>query len=131
MWNPDDHAHRLGLRVIDASLPDDHGRYYQEARLIVLREGLTPVTRRCMLGHELGHVRFGDTTSSEQIEARAWRWAANRLVSVDDVVACALAHPERPDLWCEQLQVTPHVLRTWLSQPRNYQTADEQYRRAA
>lgn len=127
---PDVEAQARGLLVIEAAIPNA-GRYYPGHRVIVLRPDLDAVTRRCVLAHELAHHHYRDDCTSPSAERRAWRWAANRLIRVEQIVQCALEHPDHPELWCEQLHVTPHVLRTWLAQPRNYEAADTAYRRAA
>lgn len=130
MWSPDDHAQACGVLVLEAVIPEA-GRAYARRRLVVLQSGLDAITRRCMLAHELAHIHAGDDCSTPRAERRAWRWAAHRLIALDDIVNCALEHPEHPDLWCETLHVTPHVLRTWLSDPANYSRAERLIQAAA
>lgn len=130
MWNPEQEAARLGVAIHHAPIPD-MGRYYRDRHLIVLREDLDPLTRRCVLGHEIAHAHYLDTCGDPRTEQRAWRWAANRLITLDDLVQCALDHPENPEQWCHTLQVTPLILRTWLSQRSNYERADQRIRAAA
>lgn len=123
MWSPDEHARAAGILVLEAVIPES-GRAYPRRRLVVLRAGLDTITRRCVLAHELAHIFAGDDCSTPRAERRAWRWAAQRLVTLDDLVTCALEHPEHPEIWCDTLRVTPHVLRTWLSNPSNYSHAE-------
>lgn len=128
MWNPDLHALEHGLEVVEAPIPET-GRYYHHERLIVLRAGMSQLTRRCAFAHELGHAHYNDTTTTPRIEARADRWAAGRLIHAADVARCARDYPDHPELWCDELEVTPHMLRTWISNPNNYRRA-ERLRRA-
>ena len=116
--------------VTEARIPET-GRYYHAQHLIVLREGMTVMSRRCALAHELAHHHYRDIRSTPRVEARADRWAANQLITVDDVVSCAHEHPEHPERWCDELTVTPHMLRTWLSIPSNYHRAELLWRETA
>lgn len=130
MWSPDFYAAEHGIEVVEDDIPET-GRYYHAHRLIALRTGMTALSRRCALAHELAHHHYGDTCTSPRIEARADRWAANRLIRVSDVVRCAVERPEHPEHWCDELMVTPHMLRTWISNPNNHRRAEQLWRLVA
>jgi hypothetical protein len=54
MWDPDLHAAEHALEVVEADIPE-MGRYYHRHDLIVVRRGITYMSRRSALAHELGH----------------------------------------------------------------------------
>lgn len=121
MWSPHDHAAAHGITVIYMPMPM-RGRYYPGRQLVVLQPGLHSIVERCTLAHELGHHYTGAS------EARADRWAANRLIDVHDIVRCATDHPHNPERWAAELSVIPRMLRTWLNSPSNYQRAEQLWR---
>ncbi|MFD2757066.1 ImmA/IrrE family metallo-endopeptidase [Gulosibacter faecalis] len=130
MWDPLEHAdlHRIRVRWRHQ---DEAGRWYRDRRLITLRHGLTPIQERCTLAHELGHAFHQHSHSDEHTELQADRWAAGQLITVDTVVDCALVYPDHPERWCTELEVTPHMLRTWFSNPTNSRRAEQLWRATA
>lgn len=121
--------HGLTVRHIDGL--HVYGRYWHHRQTIELQAGMPTLQERCVLTHELAHAFYGDTTSTPRVEARADRWAANRLISVDDVVRAARMWPENPEKWCTELLVTSNLMRVWLAQRSNYEQADALLRVAA
>lgn len=117
MWSPHDHAADLGIEVIYANI-DERGRYYPGENLILLQPGMHAIVERCTLAHELGHHHRGPS------EDRADQWAADFLIHPEAVAQCAIEHPEHPDRWADQLNVTPRMLRVWLSDHANYVRAE-------
>lgn len=127
MWCPDSEASRLGIRVLTAREMDERGLWVPDLQTILIRADLSEAEHRSVLTHELAHAYYFDAELSEPVESRANRWASNRLIDVNSIVDVALTHPERPDLWCDQLEVTPEILTAWLSQSRNVTSAERAY----
>lgn len=130
MWDPYDHAAREGIRVVYRAQPD-RGRWYPRPRIITLDFGLTTITERCVLAHELGHAHYGHDCTTDIGETQANRWAAQRLITVDQIVECALAYPDHPGKWCVDLQTTPTMLAAWLSDQTNLDRAEQLWRAVA
>lgn len=124
MWSPDRDASLRGIRVLTANLLDSRGLWLPERRTILLKRGLTSTTRKCVLAHELAHAYYGDDCSTPDRERRANRWAANRLITADDVARCSQDYPGHPEQWCERLQVTDLILLAWLQQPKNMEAVE-------
>lgn len=130
MWSPHAYAAGLGV-VVEYRTQAEPGLWWPDTGRITLRRGMTAAHERSVLAHELGHEHYADPGSSSRTEARADRWAAQHLLTAEAVAECARAYPEHPDKWCRELQVTPHVLRVWMSNPSNYARAAALLRSAA
>jgi Zn-dependent peptidase ImmA (M78 family) len=68
------------------------GLYFPELQAICIRSGLTQSGRRCVLAHELAHHVLGhqphpDRLERGRMEVRAARWAACRLISLEELAA--------------------------------------------
>lgn len=108
------HAAHLGVSVHMAHLPHPYRGFYdhQNAR-IVYDFGLTPIERRCVLAHELGHAFHGHTGRGvPEQEKAADRYAAHLLIDPE-----RYAHLERvyeaPSTIAEELGVEPHLLQAF------------------
>lgn len=79
------HAASLGVSVHMAHLPAPYRGFYDADRhLIVYDFNLTPVERRSVLAHELGHAFYGhDCSGVESFEDAADLYAACLLIDVD------------------------------------------------
>ena len=120
MWCPDEEAKRLGIRVLPSTIMTERGLWIPTMNTILLRADLTTTERRCVLAHELAHAHYGDAISWHPNEPRADRWAAGRLIDPAALAASARTTDNAAE-WCEHLQVTPELLKAWLSQPKNRQ----------
>ncbi|VEH79479.1 DNA-binding protein [Corynebacterium kutscheri] len=72
-------ADTLGVTVVETPHLDDglNGQYLHHRRLILLRKGLDPWTKRSTLAHELGHAWHGDDIHGDpRLERRADQFAA-------------------------------------------------------
>jgi Zn-dependent peptidase ImmA (M78 family) len=68
---------------------------------------------RSVLAHELGHVCLGHRDSTPRNERQADRFAARHLIRPGDISRAAQQSPD-PGAWCVELDVTPHILETYL-----------------
>ena len=114
--HPDIWVHRCRLS-------EGVGWWCPDERVILVDERLDQRQTRCVLAHELGHVSlrheachdYGDDGwLAARLESAADRWAAARLVALDDLLDALVAHPDDVDAVCEHLDVTPDVVRTRL-----------------
>lgn len=114
--DPDDVAHRMGIRVVAGAPPHGWwGAYIHAYRLVVLRHDLGPAQRRSTLAHELGHAHYGHTGHHPTQERLANRWAANLLLD-DTTLLDALPHaPTIPALSAE-LGVMPSLVIAYLEE---------------
>ncbi|GAA3661980.1 ImmA/IrrE family metallo-endopeptidase [Microbacterium marinilacus] len=119
-------AAESGLEVSTAHLPGDLlGAYLPEQRRILLDARLTPVERRCVLAHELGHAHYGHrhvgapgalSAATAAQERQADLYAARLLISAD-----AYERAERlgsgAEFLADELEVTADLIdayRQWL-----------------
>ena len=89
MWNPWDELD--GAQVVYGPCPIN-GLYWPAGQAILIREGLPAATERSVLAEEIAHHRLGhrphhDRAEVDRMELRARRWAAVRLITLDDLVA--------------------------------------------
>lgn len=118
-------AEQLGIRVRWRRHMADAGRWYPHSRKIALNLSLEQKEVPSVLGHELGHAVHGhECRDDEAHEAQADAWAANFLLDADAIARCARIWPENPEYWCDELNVTPDILRAWMRDPTNYQAAE-------
>ncbi|GAA2141759.1 hypothetical protein GCM10009825_30620 [Arthrobacter humicola] len=112
--NPRVLAQQMGVRVRTAVTPPRWwGAYDHRRRLVTLRPGLGPIQLECTLMHELGHAHYGHVGVSGKQEVLANRWAANRLILFDDLVAAAGLEQSSASV-ASSLRVVPSVLETYL-----------------
>ena len=108
------HAAELGVRVHVAHLPHPYRGYYDpDQRAIVYDFNLTPIERRCVLAHELGHAyydhrEFGDDASEKAADA----YAASLLIDPAEYARLERICAD-PTTLAEELQVTEDLLRTF------------------
>lgn len=112
-YDPFEHAERLSIDVVFGRLRSSNGLWVPERRTIILKRGMRVMLERSVLAHELGHVCLGHLESTTRNEFLADRWAARKLISPDHLAAVARIH-EDPAQWCIELDVTPHLLETYL-----------------
>ncbi len=96
----EEEAYALGIqvKVVDFPDPDMDATYIasDKAKHIFLRKGSTLKERACWMAEELGHHYTGqdrilvyDSVDDWRSEARARRWAHNRLLSPDAIRTAA------------------------------------------
>lgn len=122
--NPDLHrlADRLGVRLVRHS-GGPKGFYAHYARTISTRRGLSIAAYRSTLAHELGHAYYKDAPTenehySRKQERRADQFAAQLLLDEESVKAAMVWHNEHISPAAYELEVTEHLLKTWLAQHR-------------
>jgi Zn-dependent peptidase ImmA (M78 family) len=116
-YDPYAHAERLGIAVVEGRLRHANGLWVPEKRLIILKAGMRRLLERSVLAHELGHVCLGHQDDSPRNERQADRFAARHLIT-DDLLRQAVKQSPDPAQWCHELDVTPHILNTYLRDNR-------------
>ena len=108
------HAATLGLTVHVAHIDGAcRGYYDSDERIIVYGFELTPIERRCVLAHELGHAFYDHTCDDgKQPEDAADLYAARLLIDPDEY-ARAEALDESVDAIAEALDVEPDLVRVY------------------
>lgn len=111
-------AERMGVRL-QRHTGGVKGWYSDSLRVISTRRGLTIAEYRTTLAHELGHAHHRDTPRdghySARQEARAWRYAADLLLTEHEVRDALLWHDHHRSPAAYDLEVTRHLLDFWLS----------------
>lgn len=117
-YDPWAHAARIGIAVERHPLAAGMmGRYFHSRGLIVLRPGLTQVSERCVLAHEVVHAEYGDLDTEDEVrwarqEWRADRHAARRLIRSEDWRQAVRLHGHTR-LVARELAVSPWVVRAY------------------
>lgn len=112
-YEPLAHLDHLGVSVAYGGAEMEYsGIYVHEARLVVLRGGMSERLQRCVLAHEAVHAEHGDMPQwsdevHEAIELRTDIIAARRLISGRQWER--LRHLPTSEV-CERLDVVPHVV---------------------
>lgn len=96
------------------------GWYDHHRRIISTRRGQSISQYKSVLAHELGHAAHGDTPTGnghfdQRQERRADEYAAQLLISPVDFAAAALWHNDHIPAIADELEVTQHLLRTWIA----------------
>lgn len=108
------YAARQGVTVHVAHLPRPYRGFYDaERRIVVYDFGLTPIERRVVLAHELGHDHYGHSCEEDPRSERA----------ADEFAARLLIDPERyaeierlthdVATIAEELAVTPDLIQVY------------------
>ncbi|UQZ28431.1 ImmA/IrrE family metallo-endopeptidase [Corynebacterium accolens] len=92
---------------------------------ITVQIGMDDATTLCSLAHELGHAHYGDAPTGnghldQRQEQRADMYAARLLISPVEFEAAVIWHQDHLPAIADELEVTQHLLNTWL---RNTQLA--------
>lgn len=119
MWHPWRELRALTDTVLSIEeVPSGNGWYSPAYDVILLRPGLRQVERRCTLAHELGHRRLGHAgicgtpdagRLTRRQEQHADRWAARRLIDLEDLVDAGRWTGCRREA-ADELWVTEHML---------------------
>lgn len=96
------------------------GWYDHHKRAISTRRGQSIGQYKSVLAHELGHAVHGDTPTGnghydQRQERHADEYAAQLLISPVDFEAAAAWHHGHLPAIADELEVTQHLLRTWIS----------------
>lgn len=121
MWDPWAAVDEEGVVVGFADLRIK-GAYVPAIDVVVLRNDLGRIEERCTLAEELGHRTLGhrphpSKAEVDRMEQRAARWAAARLVDLEDL-AEALRTSSNAFEVAEELGVDPELLEVrvrWLT----------------
>lgn len=108
------HAMKLGVSVHVAHIDPPHRGFYDaEQKTVVYDFNLTPVERRSVLAHELGHAYYDHQCfGNVKFEADADYYAACLLIAPEDYVAAESIDPS-PDAIAEELGVEPRLVRAF------------------
>lgn len=109
-------ADALGVAVVETPYLDDglNGQYLHHRRLILLRHGLDPWTRKSALAHELGHAYYGDNIHGDpRLERRADQFAAQILITPTEYRLAEKLHDGHTGAIAYELGVTPHLITVW------------------
>lgn len=95
------------------------GLYVDASRTITTRRGLSIREYRSTLAHELAHAHYRDVPTTDPVlqarqEHRADRWAAHLLLHDCDVAGVLTWHHHHRDPAAYELEVTTHLLNTYL-----------------
>lgn len=107
-----DFTHQQGIKLEFIKNLPQRGLYEHQQRRIQLMDGMTQPRMISTLAHELGHAYYGDETTSQHIEQRAWQYAAKLLLTHEQVKEATLAY-EHPILIAHELGVTTEVIEAW------------------
>ncbi|WP_443095849.1 ImmA/IrrE family metallo-endopeptidase [Rothia koreensis] len=120
MYNPEDHAHQLGLRVVYGDPgPGRNGIYLHDCLTIIIRATLTTRGKRCTLAHEIVHHEYGDEPTTDPVwhakrETRRDRIATQRLMkNTDPTITAGITDMAE---WCRAYDVLPWVITTHLKE---------------
>jgi len=113
-------ADEYGVTVVAAPLPEDLlGCFLPRERRIYLDIRLTPIERRSVLAHELGHVHLGHPRAEhpsaqdiEREERQADRFAAELLIDVAEYARLESISDD-PEYLADELGVTPDLLEVY------------------
>lgn len=103
------HAEDMGARVVWALDLPERGRCYPHLDLIVIRHGMTERRTVSTLAHELAHHYYGDPYCTPAVSRRAWRWAAQLLITPRDYAQAELEHHSHGSI-AHHLGVTTDVI---------------------
>ena len=95
------------------------GWYDHRRRIISTRRGQSIGQYKSVLAHELGHAQYGDTPTGnghfdQRQERRADEYATRLLINTRDFRAAAIWHNGGLPAIADELEVTHHLLATWL-----------------
>lgn len=115
-YDPYEHAHSLGIEVVERTVRTDNGLWVPDLRAIFLRPRMRTILRRSVLAHEIAHAELGHRSSPPKFELAADRRAARRLIDPDHLLDLQRWSPD-PGVWCLELGVTPQLLQAFVHDP--------------
>ena len=113
-WDPWGHLDESDADLMWNALPHVAGAYVPDRQLVILHPGKTAITQRSTLAeelanYELDHWPVEDPVETARMELRARRWAAIRLVTVDQILEAVRWTPYLHEV-AELLDVDPDLL---------------------
>ena len=113
-----EHAERLGVRVEDDRARrlrhGDHGGWFPQEQLIVVRPTLGPRNRVHTLAHELGHAAHGDPAGHHpRYEHRADLYAAELLIDPHEYAELETIYEGHLGAIAAEIGVTVSLIATW------------------
>ena len=111
-------AHGLGVQLVHHD-DGDKGWFSETYRVISTRRGMPVWDYKSTLAHELAHAVFRDRRSGyayfdQRQEDRADLYAARMLINHDELHHHALWHRNALDPLAKELEVSPHLLETYM-----------------
>lgn len=103
-------------RICDRPLPDGlEGVYDVERNEIILSDKLSSVQRRCVLAHEISHVKHHDIgcKTDAYTEQRADVEAARMLISQADYVTAEILYGSDGCAIARELNVMPWIIKAY------------------
>ena len=116
-YDPHEHARTLGINVVYRKLRTANGLWVPDIRTIFLQHRMRAVHERSVLTHELGHVCLGHREETPRNEIAADRWAARRLVDIDELREASRFSADA-GAWCHELNVSAPILDRFLRDSR-------------
>jgi Zn-dependent peptidase ImmA (M78 family) len=116
-YDPYEHAERLGIAVLNHPLRSANGIWIPDERVILIRPRMRALLERSVLAHEVAHATLGHRDDSPRSERQADTLAARRLIDPDRLIEVARGSADHGE-WCVELDVTPHVLETYMKTHR-------------
>lgn len=116
-YDPHEHAQSLGINVVYRRLRTANGLWVPDLRTIFLQNRMRAVHERSVLTHELGHVCLGHREETPRNEVAADRWAARRLVDLNELRDASRVTTDQ-GAWCHELNVSAHILDRFLRDNR-------------
>lgn len=113
VYDPYEHAERLGIKVLTGRIRCDNGLWIAEERMIILKRGLRASFEREVLTHEIGHCVLGHRDTRTKFETQANRWAARKLIAPDQLADVVKISPD-PGVWAVELGVSECLMGLWL-----------------
>lgn len=109
------HCADLGVNVVyeDLSHLSHRGEWRWWEDVIALHHKLTVAQTVSVLGHEVGHVVFGDVCSTPAVERRAWEYAASMLVTPVEYAAAETLVGCHVGALAKELEVTTKLVEAW------------------
>ncbi|MFC4245037.1 ImmA/IrrE family metallo-endopeptidase [Gryllotalpicola reticulitermitis] len=114
-YDPDFHAHCLGIQVLTRPLHASWGLWLPDHATIILGEGMTFARRRYTLTHEIGHALYGHRGTSDDNELEADRFAWSRIADPFEAIAKASRDATRKFFIRDRFMVD---FEDWLVSPR-------------
>lgn len=110
-------AASLGLDIIYERLEGPRRGVYRGSHIAV-RPGLTQREERSVIAHELGHHYYGHThvhrSFAPKLEAACDLYAAEMLISEQELLRLAHEYPDDPARVAYELNVSSWVLDAWV-----------------
>lgn len=114
-YDPHQHADDLGLTVVYRHLRTDNGLLIPDLGVIFLKPRMHRVLERSVLAHEIGHHVLAHPSTAPKFEVQANRYAARKLIDPVRFDDLRRERPNEPTLWCDELDVSPTILRAYLA----------------